>query len=242
MSNSNIGKVCERHLSTPRQRLAWVRERTFGRRGQAALAKALGVPPTTYAHYEKDVDPPLELALKLVRTTRVNPRWLWHGHGAPFLPLDVSIPEESDVAAAIGELLEETESLENALAEPEAQYKTSPKAPPRTWADFLKEMGVANGEMLRLDEAPASWITGGLVGVDRDGAKPEFYRGAQQTPVAFREPDGALSCRLISETDEGLAMVPDPDRPNRETVTWRFESSQPFPVLGRIVFLFADAR
>lgn len=106
MSKSNIGKVGSGGLSDPKARMAWVREKTFGRRGQSALAKTLGIPPTTYAHYEKDVDVPLDLAMRLVRATRVNPKWLWHGQGDPFLPDNATIPAQDDVAIAMGELLE----------------------------------------------------------------------------------------------------------------------------------------
>ncbi len=108
MSKSNFGKVGSGEMNDPRTRMAWLREQTFGRRGQSALAKTLGIPPTTYAHYEKDVDVPLGLAMRLVRATRVNPRWLWHGRGEPFLPDSAVIPAHDDVANALGELLEKS--------------------------------------------------------------------------------------------------------------------------------------
>lgn len=225
---------------TVQERLAWVREQRFGRRGQAALAHALGIPPTTYAHYEKDIDLPLELAIKLVRLARVNPRWLWRGYGKPFLPDDTTIPQEKDAASTIGALLEEVASLEARLREVAVPYR--PESGEIDWPAWLRKQGYTRGDVVRVeDDSMRPWLLrGSLVGIDRSANAPEYYRGARDVPVAVGGEEGRISFRLLSEMGNQIfVFLSGPGESRLKPTVWSPADRSRFPVVGRVVFVFS---
>jgi phage repressor protein C with HTH and peptisase S24 domain len=93
-------------LRNARQRLAWLREHRFGRRGKTAMARALGMILQTYVRYEKDYDFPLDRLPALIEATRVHPKWLYTGQGEPFLPADMRLATDGTGISLINELIE----------------------------------------------------------------------------------------------------------------------------------------
>jgi len=69
--------------ATP-SRLRWLREQVFGPRGRAALARALGVSPSTYNYYEKGRQPPSDLLARAAEVTGADLTWLLTGRGVAF--------------------------------------------------------------------------------------------------------------------------------------------------------------
>jgi len=65
-------------------RLAWLRQETFGPRGRAAFARAVGVSPSTYNYYEKGREPPADLLARAADATGASLDWLVAGRGVPF--------------------------------------------------------------------------------------------------------------------------------------------------------------
>ncbi|MEX0715935.1 MAG: S24 family peptidase [Planctomycetaceae bacterium] len=65
------------------RRLAELRERHYGPRGKARFARALGIRPSTYQHYEQDRTPPPHLLVEAARLTGADLHWLLTGGGSP---------------------------------------------------------------------------------------------------------------------------------------------------------------
>ena len=87
------------------------------------MAQALGIILQQYIRYEKDRGLPVDLAVKLMQVTRVNPRWLYHGKGEAYLPDGSAVPAMEDAGSLIGELLEEIERLRSSRSgEEQAGY------------------------------------------------------------------------------------------------------------------------
>lgn len=61
-----------------------MREATFGRRGRAAMARALGITPSTYNYYERERVPPAHLLARIAEVAGARLEWLITGRGAPF--------------------------------------------------------------------------------------------------------------------------------------------------------------
>ena len=66
------------------RRLTWLRRRIFGERGRAAMARAIGISPSTYNYYEKGRQAPADLLARAAQVTGADLRWLLTGEGAPF--------------------------------------------------------------------------------------------------------------------------------------------------------------
>ncbi len=62
-------------------RLTELRMLHYGARGRSEFARHLGIPVTSYTHYETDRTPPAELLLKAARITRTRLEWLLEGTG-----------------------------------------------------------------------------------------------------------------------------------------------------------------
>jgi len=62
-------------------RLIEIRQIHFGARGRSEFARQLGIPITSYTHYETDRIPPAELLLKAARLTGTRLEWLLEGTG-----------------------------------------------------------------------------------------------------------------------------------------------------------------
>src|SRR5262245_3666656 len=65
-------------------RVREVREDLYGESGIQSLADALGLPPGTWANYERGGTIPAEVILNLIEATEVNPWWLLTGRGAKY--------------------------------------------------------------------------------------------------------------------------------------------------------------
>lgn len=86
-------------------RIREVRVSTFGDRGRAKFAQALGVSPSTYSYYERGRTPPMSILLKICEVGSVDLRWLVAepvGNDEAGEPLS---PEHARIVARIGALL-----------------------------------------------------------------------------------------------------------------------------------------
>jgi SOS-response transcriptional repressor LexA len=97
------------------ERLGSIREEAFGKNGRSAFARALGIPLTSYLNFEHGRVPPVDVLVKMVAVTRVNPRWLVHGKGPRLLPEGAEVPPIEDSASSIADLLEENARLKEEL-------------------------------------------------------------------------------------------------------------------------------
>ena len=97
------------------ERLGKTREAAFGRTGRSAFARALGIPLTSYLNFENGRVPPMDIIVKMMALTRVNPRWLVHGAGPQYLPRDIELPPAEDAASLVAALLEQNAKLEEQL-------------------------------------------------------------------------------------------------------------------------------
>jgi phage repressor protein C with HTH and peptisase S24 domain len=97
-------------------RLAALRERVFGPRGRAALARAIGVSPSTYNYYEKGRTPPADLLAKAAEVTGADLTWLMTGAGEPF-PADSKTPSDTTLSQQAQDVL--ARFLANGQASPE---------------------------------------------------------------------------------------------------------------------------
>jgi Bacteriophage CI repressor helix-turn-helix domain len=70
------------------ERVREVREDFFGESGTRFLADALGLPPETWANYERGVVIPADVILMLIETTKVSPHWLLTGQGPQYESLE----------------------------------------------------------------------------------------------------------------------------------------------------------
>jgi len=93
------------------ERLASIREEAFGERGRSAFARALSIPLTSYLNFENGRVPPMDIIVKMMALTRVNPRWLVHGKGPRLLPEETELPPAEDAASLVSALLEEKAKL-----------------------------------------------------------------------------------------------------------------------------------
>ena len=97
------------------ERLGSIREDAFGKTGRSAFARALGIPLTSYLNFENGRVPPMDIVVKMMTLTRVNPRWLVHGEGPQYLPKDAELPPAEDAASLLAGLLGENARLKEQL-------------------------------------------------------------------------------------------------------------------------------
>ena len=97
------------------ERLGSIREEALGKNGRSAFARALGIPLTSYLNFEHGRVPPVDVLVKMVAVTRVNPRWLVHGKWPRLLPEGAESPPTEDAASLIADLLEENARLKEEL-------------------------------------------------------------------------------------------------------------------------------
>lgn len=220
------------------ERLAWVRAKRFGRRGQAAFARALGIAPTTYAHYEKDICPPMQLAAKMVAAARVNPRWLWHGIGSPFLPEGLQIPTAADPASLIGALLDQITPPSDRAGE--SATACFPRPTKIDWQAYLRAGGYPRTEVVRVkDEAMSPWVPRhSVVGIDCSANTPEHYPPGSNMLVAMKEKGEGVVIRLLSESEGAFAFSCWNRRARPNVRLWSAKSREPCPIVGRVVFVF----
>lgn len=93
------------------ERLSVIREEAFGKRGKSAFARALAIPLTSYLNFENGRVPPMDVIVKMMALTRVNPRWLVHGKGSRYLPDSIELLPAKDAASLLTILLDENTKL-----------------------------------------------------------------------------------------------------------------------------------
>lgn len=96
------------------ERLRDLRIRSYGPRGKSAFARDLGLPVTSYVHYENDRAPPADVLLRVARLTRVRLEWLISGEG----PREESADPPPTAPESLGQivrLLERHPELEASL-------------------------------------------------------------------------------------------------------------------------------
>ena len=96
-------------------RLRAIREDAYGERGKSAFARAVGIPITSYENYEQGRLPTMDIVVKMMAATRVNPRWLFHGKGPQYLNKDTDLPPAEDAVSLIADLLQEKQRLKEDL-------------------------------------------------------------------------------------------------------------------------------
>ncbi len=64
--------------------LKLIRTEIYGEDGQAELATRLGLPPRTWANYERGVTVPGEVLLGFIELTGTAPLWLFRGVGRKY--------------------------------------------------------------------------------------------------------------------------------------------------------------
>ncbi len=96
-------------------RLGSLREAAYGKHGRSAFARALGIPLTSYLNFENGRVPPMDIIVKMMALTRVNPRWLVHGEGPQYLPKEAELAPAEDAASLLTALLDENARLEEQL-------------------------------------------------------------------------------------------------------------------------------
>ena len=97
------------------ERLGEIREAAYGKHGRSAFARALGIPLTSYLNFENGRVPPMDIVVKMMALTRVNPRWLVHGEGSQYLPKEVELAPAADSASLLTALLDENARLKEQL-------------------------------------------------------------------------------------------------------------------------------
>jgi DNA-binding transcriptional regulator YiaG len=126
------------------ERFAALRTELFGERGGPEMARRLGIPVRTWYNYEGGVTIPVEVALKIIELTSVEPAWLLHGEGpkfrpAPSMPLEPGATPAARIAALLRsalKLLENDDSI--TLASP---HKLPDEGSPES-ADLLGDAGL----------------------------------------------------------------------------------------------------
>ena len=116
-------------------RICEVRLSTFGRRGRARFARALGVSPSTYNYYERGRIPPMPILLKVSEVSGVDLRWLLTGqlpteqgtrarspeHARILARMGAVLPRRAEAAAALNALLDLLEAQPEEAARARAQ-------------------------------------------------------------------------------------------------------------------------
>jgi hypothetical protein len=67
-------------------RVRMIREESFGERGPAGVAEALGIAEPTWRGYESGEAMPAHILLGFIELTGANPAWLLHGRGERYGP------------------------------------------------------------------------------------------------------------------------------------------------------------
>lgn len=86
---------------TINERIIYVREKYYGKRGKSRFAKAIGIPITTYVEYEKERKVPADVVDHICRLTGV--RWQWLVRGARPITEDEARKADRELAVADGE-------------------------------------------------------------------------------------------------------------------------------------------
>jgi len=93
-------------MSTVSDRLKWLREEKYGKRGMSKFAKQLGITPGGLLNYERGHrQVPSNVLLQVARCTAVNLHWLLTGEGVPYPNPDTSQPTKFNIRETVGNRL-----------------------------------------------------------------------------------------------------------------------------------------
>ena len=187
------------------ERLGSIREEAFGKNGRSAFARALGIPLTSYLNFEHGRVPPVDVLVKMVAVTRVNPRWLVHGKGHRLLPEGAEVSPIEDAASLIAGLLEENAGLREELRA--AKRETHPvvmvvpaDVDPKKWL----------AEQAQIQAAAAQYVAVPLLSGENASTPPENVFEAEKDGwvlcprSAIKDPKTTLAFRV---QDDAMALA-----------------------------------
>jgi len=205
------------------ERLGKIREDAFGKNGRSAFARALGIPLTSYLNFENGRVPPMDIIVKMMALTRVNPQWLVHGDGAQYLPKDVELPPAKDAASLLAGLVGENARLKEQLLA--AKRSTHPAVlvvpadtDPQEWLASQGQVQAAADEHVAvpvLSGANAAVPPENVFEADKDGwlLCPRSAIKHPKATFAFRVQDGAMAPAIPAGSLVGIdCSACDPER------------------------------
>ena len=205
------------------ERLGAIREDAFGENGRSAFARALGIPLTSYLNFENGRVPPMDIVVKMMGLTRVNPRWLVHGEGPQHLPEGVELPPAEDAASLLTALLDENAKLKEQLLA--AKRSTHPAVlvvpadvDPKEWLAAQGQIQAAADEHVAvptLSGKNAAAPPENVFEADRDGwlLCPRSAIKHPKATFGFRVQDDAMAPTVPRGSLVGIdCSVRDPER------------------------------
>jgi SOS-response transcriptional repressor LexA len=205
------------------ERLSSIREEAFGKNGRSAFARALGIPLTSYLNFEHGRVPPVDVLVKMVTVTRVNPRWLVHGKGPRLLPDGAELPPAADAASLIADLLEQNARLKEELRA--TKRETHPAilvvpadVDPKDWLADQGQIQAAAGDYVAvpvLSGANAAAPPENVFEAEKDGwaLYPQLAIKHPKTTFAFRVQDDGMAPAVPEESIVGIDCSDrDPER------------------------------
>jgi hypothetical protein len=124
----------ERLVTGLAERVREIREDLHGPRGIRPLADALGLPPETWANYERGVVIPARVILLFIEITGADPHWLLTGRGERYTSVGAAAgkPESSPKACGSGSRSSTAESMSM-----RNQHRHPEQTPSRRWGDLM---------------------------------------------------------------------------------------------------------
>lgn len=176
------------------ERIRRVRISTFGDRGRAKFARALGISPSTYNYYERGRVPPMPTLLKMAEVSGVDLRWFLTGqlpagqlgpttspaHAKILSRMAALLPQGAEAVTALSALLDLLESQPEAAALPET---------PETRETSETQEAREAQETSETQEAQETRETQDIPGSVSDGRPPDLPSGTR-IPVMGRTAAG----------------------------------------------------
>ena len=120
MSTGKFASAKKRRAEADRraliERVRQLRIARFGRRGQAAFCKALGLSPSTYHYYENNRVPSPSLLVRMAQAAHANLTWLLTGQGSMDLPEAGLTGRAGDILDRVSRLVDSSPSARAALS------------------------------------------------------------------------------------------------------------------------------
>lgn len=189
-----------------RERLTEIRRLRYGKRGKSAFARDLGIPITTYIHYEAGRLPPADLLVRIARVAGVRIEWLLTGNGrregTVSGPRD-SIQEMADWFSSLLErspkLLPSAREFLQLLERMQADDTASPSSAPRSVPDQTRLIPVVGSTAAGLAHY---WSE-----LDTDSDGPEADARLEQKLFQHSERVNAASPTTIAASGGGDGRV-----------------------------------
>ena len=205
------------------ERLSSIREEAFGKNGRSAFARALGIPLTSYLNFEHGRVPPVDVLVRMVAVTRVNPRWLVHGKGPRLLPEGAEVPPVEDAPSLIADLLEQNARLKEELRARKRETHSAvlvvpADVDPKEWLAEQAQIQAAADEYVAvpvLSGAIAATPPENVFEAEKDGwvLCPRSAIKHPKTTFAFRVHDDAMAPTVPEGSLAGIeCSVRDPER------------------------------